>query len=447
MKLLLRLLTAAALVRGVALADPLPDLVPQLYFPPNPFQANQTVGAGDVAEGCAGATTGRLLLRFGIRFHNQGGVALAIGNPGCPDCKANPGAICTDDRFICSPADGHNHPHFVNFALYQLLDFKGNLVKLGGKKSFCLRDNYCDNGASPSFVCTNQGLSPGCTDDYDPSLGCQYIDMTDVPGATTRAFRLRATIDPDDILPDADHANNTTELVIPGCGDGVVQDGEQCDPGATPADPCCRDDCTLEPPGSPCNTPPPPGPCGTADAPFADGTTCGPGEPPCIAQICRGGVCQAETGSGGCAIGAACFAPGATDPVDSCQRCDPSQRANGWSVNVDPDLPGLRCQVGRVSGAMAGIVCNDRAMKSIAVRIGKIEHLLDRRQAITQGAVGGVDRSVARQITRLAKAQRRAAKAGCAVDGIAHEVGVLTQQFATFQTSDAPPRGRGKKSR
>ena len=118
-----RFLLPAALVVlavGSALADP--DLEPELYGVR--FDAGQSVGTGDVAEGCAGATDDRLLLRFGVRFRNVGADPLVIGDPGCPICLENPGALCADPRFICSPADGHNHPHFIGFADYELLDFQ-----------------------------------------------------------------------------------------------------------------------------------------------------------------------------------------------------------------------------------------------------------------------------------------------------------------------------------
>src|SRR5207249_2354132 len=130
----------------------------------------------------------------------------------------------------------------------------------------------------------------------------------------------------------------------------------ECDPGATPADPCCGADCRLALPGSPCHGPV--GPCGSAGGAFVDGTQCGPGSPPCVVQVCRAGLCKTEMGSGGCLIGATCFPPGAPDPVDACQRCDPSQRTETWSRNVDPDPAGLRCQAARLSRALAATTCN-----------------------------------------------------------------------------------------
>lgn len=215
-----------AVAPGVSHA--LPDLTPEIYavF----LDADATVGAGDVTEGCAGATSGRTLLRFGVRSLNVGATALHTGDPGCPDCMTNPGAVCANPLFECSPADGHNHPHFTDFGRYELFDAAGTPVATGGKRSFCMLDTACPGGGTRVYTdCQDQGISPGCYDEYAPTLGCQYIDVTDVPDVTTRAFRLRVTLDPDDLLPDVDRTNNAVEVALPGCGDGIVQEGEECD--------------------------------------------------------------------------------------------------------------------------------------------------------------------------------------------------------------------------
>jgi len=413
----------------------LPDLEPELYGAT--FAADQTVGTGDVAEGCAGGTTGRLLLRFGVRFHNTGTDPLVIGNPGCPVCAANPGAICEDPRFICSPADGHNHPHFIGFANYELRDFEGNLLRQGGKKSFCVRDNRCDSG-TPVFDCNNQGISPGCVDDYDPSLGCQYIDVTDVPNVTSLALRLRATLDPNDQLPDANRSNNTAELDLPGCGDGTVQTGEECDGAATPAGRCCDADCQLAPPGTSCG--PTTGPCGGPDAPFPDGTSCGPGAPPCMVQVCRSGVCASETGSGGCLIGATCFPPGTPDPVDACQRCDPSQRTDTWSRNVDPDLPGLQCEASRLTRALVGNTCRARVAARLQRPLLRIHETLDRLDGASNAVTVRMDRRLARAVARLVRAERRAARTGCDLGTFSQELDVLIGEFDTYRALQARSR-------
>jgi lysyl oxidase len=414
----------AIVVLAVTATFALPDLTPELYG--IRFDPNQTVIPGDVAEGCAGATGGRLLLRFGVRFHNVGLDPLVIGDPGCPLCVDNPGALCADPRFICSPADGHNHPHFIGFASYRLMDFQGNVLREGGKKSFCVRDNRCPDGTR-FFDCTNQGLRAGCVDDYDPSLGCQYIDVTDVPRVTTRALRLRATLDPEEQLPDADRGNNVTQLAVPGCGDGIVQPGEECDPAATPVDPCCGADCRLAPPGTPCE--PPAGPCGPVGAPFPDGTPCGPGAPPCLVAVCRAGVCVPETGDGGCLIGGNCVAPGALDPVDGCQRCDPSTRTDAYSRNVDPDPAGLRCQASRVRRALVAMVCRPRAERRLERRLAAIDRALGRLAGDSPALATRLQRRLTRDVGRLVRGEATAKRVGCDVGTLAHEVDVLVAQI------------------
>jgi hypothetical protein len=420
--------TAALLALSAVSALALPDLAPELYGVT--FDPNQSVSTGDVAEGCAAATDGRLLLRFGVRFHNLGPDPLVIGDPGCPACALNPGAVCQDPRFICSPADGHNHPHLIGFADYQLLDFKGNSLREGGKKSFCVRDNRCTSG-SPFFTCDNEGISPSCVDDYDPSLGCQYIDVTDVPDVTTRALRLRATLDPNAEFDDANRANNTTEVVIPGCGDGVVQPGEECDPGTTPADPCCGADCRLSPP--PCVAPPQP--CSSAGAAFTDGTPCGPGAPPCVVQVCRSGVCVPEVGGGGCLIGATCFPPGAVDPVDACQRCDPAQRTDSWSRNVDPNAAGLRCEVLRVTHAFTANGCRPGLVTRVEQRLMRVQQLVDQLGSASTAGTGRLNRRLSRGILRLVRVEHAGKRRGCDMGTFPEELATLVRQFATYRQS------------
>jgi Lysyl oxidase len=224
---------------GAALA--LPDLTPQIDQVE--MLAGQTVGSGDVAEGCAAATSGRTLLRFGVRFYNVGQDSLVIGDPQCPDCTTNPGVVCGDPRFLCSPADGHGHPHYEGFATYELFDVAGRRLAVGGKRSFCIRESACPPGTSAIFTCDFQGIQPGCFDYYARTLGCQYIDATDVPAVQTRALRLRVTLDTAQTLPDANRMNNRYEVALPGCGDGIVQAGETCDPGPGPTIPCCDPAC------------------------------------------------------------------------------------------------------------------------------------------------------------------------------------------------------------
>jgi Lysyl oxidase len=175
------------------------------------YATNQTVAAGDVQEGCAASTTGRSLLRFGVTTINVGGGNLAIGAPLCPDCALNPGALCGNPLFECSPAGGHGHAHFEDYALYELLDATGTTVVLGHKQGFCLRDTSCPPGITPNYTCAYQGLTAGCGDLYGPTLGCQYLDVTGVPPGN---YRLRVTVDPFERVIESREDNNVAEVPV-----------------------------------------------------------------------------------------------------------------------------------------------------------------------------------------------------------------------------------------
>jgi hypothetical protein len=232
--------SALVLAVGIVMAAPparaAPDLTPSIDDVS--IVTNEQVSSADAAEGCAGGTTARTLVRFGVHFLNVGTDALELGDPGCPDCETNPGAICTNTQYECSPSDGHNHPHYIDFAEYELLDVQGNVLGLGGKRTFCALDYTCPDDFEPVYDCEFQGISAGCDDYYHSELGCQYVDATGVPDVLRRALRLRVTFDPGRSLPDANRANDVIEYAIAGCGDGVVQEGESCDPGSSAAAPC-----------------------------------------------------------------------------------------------------------------------------------------------------------------------------------------------------------------
>lgn len=211
---------AAGCVSGVCKADCTcqppaagqPDLVPTLGDISVAY--NSSVPSGDVIEGCAGSTTGNNLLRFSAYIANQGTADISLGDPGCPNCDANPLVTCANPAFVCSPAGGHNHGHYSNYAIYELIDSTTAIVATGHKQGFCLRDNSCAAGISPKFGCANQGISAGCSDVYDATLGCQYIDITGVAPGT---YTLRVRVDPFNRFPESNEANNdaTATVVIP----------------------------------------------------------------------------------------------------------------------------------------------------------------------------------------------------------------------------------------
>jgi hypothetical protein len=437
-------LLAALLVPPPARA--LPDLMPEIYGVE--IDRDSSVDAADVAEGCAGSTSGLTLLRFGLRTHNVGDEAEVIGDPGCPSpCSAFPNAVCADPNFVCSPLSGHNHPHFASFGRYELLDMRGNVVQLGAKRGFCLQDDpSCTSG---SFNCNDQGISPGCFDDYHPTLGCQYIDVTDVPGILTRAFRLRATVDPLDLLVDADRSNNVAEVVLPGCGDGIVQDGEECDPGVPGVGICCDADChvmpdcdtscALRPAGSTCR--PATGPCDVtetcdgasascpADAGLPDGASCGSTSELCISDVCRAGACVAERRTGGCLIGATCHSPGDADPANDCQLCDPQRSIDLWSPDHDATPKGVACQLARVQIASQGIDCPSRITGRILAKLARANQAAAQLAGASPPATGRLEERLLRLSRRLSRLLERGARRGCSSNAALAEIQVLVTQL------------------
>lgn len=198
-------------------AGGLPDLVPQIVDVSLDFDT--TVFAGDVVEGCAEATSGVDLLRFGAYSRNDGTADFTLGDPQCPTpCDQHPLEVCGDPDFICSPAAGHNHAHYNNYARYDLLDAAGQTIVVGHKQGYCLRDTTCSD---PFYTCENQGVTAGCSDLYGANLGCQYLDITGIPSGT---YTLRVTIDPFDRIPELSEGNNVAQQSVT-----IVRPG-----GATP---------------------------------------------------------------------------------------------------------------------------------------------------------------------------------------------------------------------
>src|SRR6185295_10885484 len=190
----------------------LPDMTPTItdFF----VQRNATVGSGDVSEGCAESTSGVDLLRFGVQANNVGTADLFLGDPQCPICSLNPLASCGNPNFTCSPAQGHNHPHYSNYARYELLDAGGQALVVGHKQGFCLLDSVC---AHPQYSCSFQGISAGCADIYGSGLGCQYLDITEVPNGN---YILRVTVDPFGRLAELNEVNNVAQAQVTLSGGG-----------------------------------------------------------------------------------------------------------------------------------------------------------------------------------------------------------------------------------
>src|SRR6185436_6914148 len=67
------------------------------------------------------------------------------------------------------------------------------------------------NCADPLYTCTNQGISAGCSDLYGANLGCQYLDITDVPSGN---YVLRVTIDPFGRISELSESNNVAQQSV-----------------------------------------------------------------------------------------------------------------------------------------------------------------------------------------------------------------------------------------
>jgi hypothetical protein len=66
----------------------------------------------------------------------------------------------------------------------------------------------CESGVAGHHTCLDQGLDPGCWDVYPYWLGCQYVDVTDVPDGT---YSLRVTVDPLGRIDESNEGNNAIE--------------------------------------------------------------------------------------------------------------------------------------------------------------------------------------------------------------------------------------------
>jgi hypothetical protein len=192
-----------------AAAQPQPDLTVEISDVSQFLDTS--VPAGDVAEGCATATSGVDLLRLSVTSYNVGEADIILGDPMCPDCHDNPGATCGNPGFLCSPAGGHGHAHFIDFARFDLLDASNQLVGTSGKRSFCLRDGACESGIDPVYTCDYQGIRAGCSDTYAWFLGCQYVDITAVPAGD---YTLRVTADPLESFDESNETNNVVSVPV-----------------------------------------------------------------------------------------------------------------------------------------------------------------------------------------------------------------------------------------
>jgi hypothetical protein len=155
----------------------------------------------EVEEACLGGPGKRNVLRFDVSVPNRGVADLVLGNP--------------DAGGPFEFAKCHNHYHFTGFARYQLVSEADNkIVLVGRKQAFCARDSArVDREAPfvPRYDCTMQGISVGWSDVYDPSLPCQFLDVTDVPSGN---YRLDVDVNPDRTITEMNYDNNRASIRV-----------------------------------------------------------------------------------------------------------------------------------------------------------------------------------------------------------------------------------------
>jgi len=126
-------------------------------------------------------------------------------------------------QFIYHP--GHGHVHFQGWAAYRIRqilpgDGVGPILAEGQKTSFCIIDIAVYNSSLPNFNPSGefhscgmdkQGLSVGWTDVYSMYLEGQNIDITDVPPGE---YWLESEVDPDNHVQESDETNNAARIKI-----------------------------------------------------------------------------------------------------------------------------------------------------------------------------------------------------------------------------------------
>ncbi|HEU4577949.1 MAG TPA: lysyl oxidase family protein [Polyangiaceae bacterium] len=183
-------------------AAPLPDLVlDEAYLLDSTrFDIQNIQDPCAVQQGCATGLGERRVVRFGSRMGNVGQADFLLGAPE----QQNP--LWTQDS--CGMRFS-----LAGFARYELRDASGQLVLTGTKNEFCMTDAeewIPESGAQcHKYTCKNQGIVPGCADNYGTDLPCQWLDVTDVPAGE---YELSVTVNAAHAIAEQDYANNNVKL-------------------------------------------------------------------------------------------------------------------------------------------------------------------------------------------------------------------------------------------
>lgn len=155
----------------------------------------------EVAEKCVDAPGKRRVLRFDVQVPNRGAADLVLGDP--------------DAGGPFEFASCHKHYHFLGFAHYRLVsETDSKVLLLGRKQAFCARDSARVSRSAPynpRYDCDLQGIQVGWSDIYDPSLPCQFLDVTDVPSGT---YRLEVEVNPERTMTELRYDNNVASVRV-----------------------------------------------------------------------------------------------------------------------------------------------------------------------------------------------------------------------------------------
>jgi len=121
-----------------------------------------------INEGCASGYGVRTILRFTTTIHNIGEADYVIGQ--------TPSNNEDTEQFEWDQC--HNHWHYEGYAAYELFDSNNNALPTGFKNGFCVLDLSCPSGDMFQYTCNTMGISAGCSDTYDASIPCQWLDIT-----------------------------------------------------------------------------------------------------------------------------------------------------------------------------------------------------------------------------------------------------------------------------
>ncbi len=176
----------------------------------------------------ADSEAGTKLLRFSSTVWNAGHGPLELRGESDPDTEETrvtqnlyyeKGGVEEREvgEFVYHP--DHDHWHFEDFALYELLSLTpegelGSAVASSGKVSFCIMENTRIDGQlireTPQEEYRScrqelQGISPGWGDTYGASVRGQELNIEAVPDGR---YALRSTADPENRILESEATNN-----------------------------------------------------------------------------------------------------------------------------------------------------------------------------------------------------------------------------------------------